>query len=104
MSDLQSSTDSVPATPRSENSSLTLNISHKRLSLLSVRSYSRGSSVNRLSILRYRQSVAESRKSIQSFVTCASVGFPEDRNDTLESVPEKVSPAYHIEANLDLMY
>lgn len=89
----QSIDDSVPPTPRTSNSSVTLNISHKRLSLLSInRTYSRGSpSVNRLStILRYRQSVAESRKSIQSFITCASIVFPDDKVDPLDSVPEKV--------------
>ncbi|THH33487.1 hypothetical protein EUX98_g686 [Antrodiella citrinella] len=83
----QSSVDSAPATPTSANSSVTLNISHKRLSVLSVRSPS--SSVNRLSILRYRQSVAESRKSIQSFITCASVVSPEEPTNALVSVPEK---------------
>ncbi|TCD67110.1 hypothetical protein EIP91_000573 [Steccherinum ochraceum] len=82
----RSISDSLPPTPQSANSSLTLNVSHNRLSL-SVRS--RGSSVNRLSILRYRQSVAESRKSIQSFITCASVAFPDEKVEALASVPEK---------------
>lgn len=73
---------SLPGTPHSTGSSVTLYSHSQRISYLSAGSAgSRPPSVNRASIVSFRQSYIDKRGSVSSFVTCASITFQRDEED-----------------------
>ncbi|CAL1695179.1 unnamed protein product [Somion occarium] len=81
-------------TSHSTGSSVTLYSSSKPVSYVSEGSArSRPQSVNRASIIGFRQSFVDNRRSVQSFITCASLVFQEDHDSAISLVADEENSA-----------
>ncbi|KAK7694982.1 hypothetical protein QCA50_002170 [Cerrena zonata] len=85
---------SLPGTPHSTGSSVTLYSHSQRISYLSAQSTgSRPPSINRSSIVSFRHSFIDKRGSVSSFVTCASITLQHDEEEVDLPDPEENNPA-----------